>query len=267
VSDDARARLRAAWEAGDLDALTEMVLDAGPRLLDRLEPSPGLSLLDVATGSGGSVAVPAAARGMRVTACDLTDAWFATGRRRAREAGVAVDWLVADAAALPFPDRAFDRVTSTFGHMFAPDHAATGSELARVCAPGGMVGIVTWDAGSFPLTLLAAIARHLPAPPAGALSPALWGAEDHVRAMLAPHGVELVLERDVLVFEQPSLAAAVAFYEANLGPAVAARRGLGEERWPAVRSAMEAAIAAHDSGDGDRVRLELACLVAVGRRR
>jgi len=120
--DDARERNRAVWESGDWDKVAQYIAAAGPRLLDRIGGvGPGIRLLDVGTGSGGSVAIPAAQRGAEVVGADVTDAWFPAARRRAEEAGVDVEWIKADAVQMPFGSESFDVVTSTFGHMFAPD--------------------------------------------------------------------------------------------------------------------------------------------------
>ncbi len=70
---------------------------------------------------------------------DITLELLAQARQRAARAGVGVDWIEADAQDLPFPDGSFDRVISTFGSMFAPDHERAAAELVRVCATGGRV--------------------------------------------------------------------------------------------------------------------------------
>ena len=78
----ARERNRAMWEAGDWDLVAPRIEAAGPRLLDRLgELGDGVRLLDVGTGSGNSIAIPAALRGSDVVGCDITDAWFGAARR------------------------------------------------------------------------------------------------------------------------------------------------------------------------------------------
>ena len=60
-------------------------------------------MLDVAAGSG-NVAIRAAEAGADVVASDLTPEHFAAGRREARARGVELEWVEADAEALPFAD-------------------------------------------------------------------------------------------------------------------------------------------------------------------
>ena len=84
---------------------------------------PGQRVLDVAAGTG-NVAIRAAQAGASVVASDLTPESLEVGRREAERAGVTLEWVAADAEALPFPDASFDVVTSSFGVMFAPDHVA-----------------------------------------------------------------------------------------------------------------------------------------------
>ena len=125
-ANDARQRARAAWAAGDWNRFAPKISSVGQLVLDRVGVEPGVELLDVGTGSGGTVAIPAALRGARVVGLDVTPELLEHARRRAAEAGVEVEWIEGDAAELPFADASFDRVTSTFGAMFAPDHARRG---------------------------------------------------------------------------------------------------------------------------------------------
>ena len=233
---------RTVWSSGDWDAMATHVERVGPRLLDRLPSSPGTRLLDVGTGSGGSVAVPAARRGVTVTGSDITDSWFPAARHRAAAAGVDVEWVVGDAAELPFADDAFDVVTSTFGHMFAPDHAAAAGELARVCRPGGTVGLCCWTPGGKVGQMLARLGRHLPAPPEGFQPPPLWGSEPHVRALLEPLGFTLEIRRAEIVMTFPSPREQADTMERIFGPMVTAKAMLGE-RWPSVRADLDAFMA------------------------
>ena len=103
----------------------------------------GQRVLDVAAGTG-NVAIRAAEAGAQVVASDLTPENFEAGRREARARGVELEWVEADAEALPFGDGEFDVVTSSFGAMFAPDHQAVADELLRVCRPGGTIGMLNF---------------------------------------------------------------------------------------------------------------------------
>jgi SAM-dependent methyltransferase len=235
----------------------------GPQLLDRVGVEPGMELLDVGTGSGGTIAIPAARRGAVVTGVDLTPELFDDARRRAADADVEVDWVEGDAEALPFEDGRFDLVVSTFGHMFAPRHARAGAELARVCRPGGMVATTTWTPDSMVGTVLRGLAAHLPAPPSFADPPVLWGREEHVRAMLEPHGLELDFDHDAARFEYHDLDGFVSFYADNFGPLVTARAVLGE-RWPDLRAELKALFEALNSVADGSLRIESEYLVTVG---
>ena len=77
---------------------------------------------------------------------------------------------------MPFDDDSFDRVLSTFGHMFAPDHEQTAGEMKRVTRPDGRIVICCWTAEG-------AIGRMFAAT-LGATAPLAWGTEEHVRELL-----------------------------------------------------------------------------------
>ena len=270
VAENAAAEVKRAnrqvWAAGDWDEVADLIAAVGPALLDRVGIEPGIDVLDVGTGSGGSVSVPAALRGARVVGSDLTPQLLDAARRRASEAGVEVDWVEADAEALPFEDATFDRVLSTFGHMFAPRHAVAAAELVRVCRPGGIVGLCTWTPDGFGGSLFKVIGAHMPPPPDFVESPALWGSEDHVRELLEPHGLELEFDRDTVSVTHPSVEELVAFYEEKFGPIMTAKAVLGEA-WPPVRSDLVAAFETFNGSDDGSARIEGEYLVTIARKR
>jgi SAM-dependent methyltransferase len=269
LADDAVADFklgnRRTWAAGDWDEISKLIAGAGPALLDRVAIEPDVALLDVGTGSGGTVAIPAAQRGARVVGVDLTPELFDDARRRAAEAGVGVEWVAGDAESLPFADETFDRVLSSFGHMFAPRHAVAAAELARVCKPGGILGTATWTPEGGSGVLLRTVAARLPPPPDFAESPLLWGTEDHVREMLEPHGFELEFERDVVVFEFSSVEAWVDHYAENFGPIVMAKATLGDA-WPELRTALIDTFESLNLADDGGFRTEAEYLRTVGKK-
>jgi SAM-dependent methyltransferase len=135
-------------EAGDYDALRggEPRAEAAADAVLGLVPLGARSLLDVACGTGIVTRRFAAARpGTRVTGVDLTTEM--ARRAAARLPGAIV---LGDSRRLPFPDDAFDAVTSVWLlHLLAdPDDVRrVVGECARVLRPGG-VYITTVDKGA-----------------------------------------------------------------------------------------------------------------------
>ena len=227
-----RERSRATWAAGNWDDFSALIAPVGALVVDRCGLEPGMTLLDVGTGSGGNVAIPAALRGARVTGSDLTPELFVHARRRAQAAGVEIAWIEADAQELPFADASFDRVTSTFGAMFAPNHARAAAELVRVCAPAGRILMTTWVNDGFAGELFKLTGAFMPPPPAGVEPPPSWGVPEHIEETFALAGVQPTIEREMVVFAFPSAEAAVEHYVEDFGPFVTARRMLEpQQRW------------------------------------
>ena len=102
--------------------------------LEAVEPQPGQRLLDLAAGTGTS-SLPFHEAGMTVTAADLSEGMLAEGRRRHPE----LNFVQADAAALPFEDDSFDAVTISFGLRNVAAFEQALREMHRVIRPGGRV--------------------------------------------------------------------------------------------------------------------------------
>jgi demethylmenaquinone methyltransferase/2-methoxy-6-polyprenyl-1,4-benzoquinol methylase len=98
-------------------------------------------LLDVAGGTGDISfrALQAAGSGAQATVADINADMLAVGRERAREQHFRgqVEFVEANAEALPFPDRHFDAVTIAFGIRNVPRIAQGLSEMHRVLKLGG----------------------------------------------------------------------------------------------------------------------------------
>jgi ubiquinone/menaquinone biosynthesis C-methylase UbiE len=233
---EAQQQARAFWSAGDYPKAMYLIAGIGPIAVDRAGVSADDVVLDVACGSGNAT-IPAAKTGAKVTGLDITPELIEAGRANAAEAGVEIDWVEGDAQDLPFDDASFDVVLSVFGCMFAPDHAKTAAELARVLRPGGRLVVAAWiPEGNFG-RMFGTIASHMPPPPEGFQPPPLWGSEEHVRGLFEGTGLELDLEPTAVDFTAESPEAYLEEIERDLPPLVMAQRGLGPDgKWDALRA-------------------------------
>jgi ubiquinone/menaquinone biosynthesis C-methylase UbiE len=117
-------------------------------LLELVDPQPGESFLDIGTGSGGLALLAARTREVRVRGIDVAEDGIERARARAAEEELDIRFDVGDAQSLPYENGEFDVVASTFGVIFAPDHARAAGELARVCRPGGRLGLTLMPNGA-----------------------------------------------------------------------------------------------------------------------
>ncbi|MEH3142971.1 MAG: methyltransferase domain-containing protein [Mycobacterium kyogaense] len=224
-----KARHRALWASGDYPAVAaEIIPSLGPELVAACGVAAGDRVLDVAAGSGNA-ALPAAAAGAVVTASDLTPELFDQGRRIADERGVRLEWVEADAEALPFADDSFDIVMSCVGAMFAPHHQATADELLRVARPGGRIGLISWTPEGFIGHLFATMKPYAPPPPPGASPPPLWGSEEHVRALFGDRVDDLSMRRRSVRMDHCATPLEFReYWKRNYGPTIAAYRNTRE---------------------------------------
>jgi SAM-dependent methyltransferase len=257
---------RATWAAGDYAAVAQIIDEAPPRdLLAHMHIGPGDAVLDVATGTG-NVALQAAVRGAEVVGLDLTPELFAVARARTTRHEVAIEWIEGDAEDLPFEDESFDRVLSAFGVQFAPRHEVVAAELARVCRPGGRIGLVNWTPEGQIGELFSILGRYLPPPPAFASPPPLWGSEDHVHDLLGD-AVDLSFARGLNPWRFESVEAYVAFMEDFYGPMVKARHRLSTEgSWQQCREEILAMVTRRNEAADGSLLLHAEYLVAVGRK-
>ncbi|HEY7562865.1 MAG TPA: methyltransferase domain-containing protein [Gaiellaceae bacterium] len=224
----AKSADRAMWALGDYHRFArETVWGLGPVLIAACGISPGQRVLDVAAGTG-NVAIRAAEAGARVIASDLTPENFEAGRREARERGVELDWVEADAEDLPFRDGEFDVVTSSFGAIFAPGHQAVANELVRVCRPGGTIGLLTFTPEGLAAEFFELFARFGPPPAPGFLPPILWGSEAHVRELFGDRLDELRFSRDEYVERAATPQAYAELLQSTFGPLIALRAYLAD---------------------------------------
>lgn len=178
-----KARQAVVWGSAPWERMVADATDIHDDLVARLGVTPGERWLDLATGTG-AIALRAARRGAVVTGQDLAPRLIETARRLGADEGLEVVFEVGDCEELPYPDASFDVVSSAQGVIFAPDHRAVARQLARVCRPGGRIGITTWRPGGAGEEQLRLLARFSPPPPSGAGIPLDWGRPGYVTGLL-----------------------------------------------------------------------------------
>lgn len=200
ATDPLVARNRAVWTAGDFERIAAGYRPGAEAFVARLGLRQGETILDVACGTG-NLTIPAARQGAQVIGVDIAPNLLETGRRRAANEGLEIQFDEGNAEALPYADAAFDGVISMFGAMFAPRPERVASELLRVARHTGRIAMANWTPGSFVGAMLRAHTALVP-PPAGVPSTLLWGDDAMVRERLA--GARSVsLTRRTIALEYP----------------------------------------------------------------
>ena len=119
--------------------------------------------------------------------------------------------------------------------MFAPDQEQTANELARVCRPGGRIGIVAHTPEGFIGQLFKTNGKHVP-PPAGLRSPVQWGTEQRLRELFGDTIAEIRVEKRHYTFRYRSPEAYLDYWRRFYGPTMKSFEAVGE----AGRAALEA---------------------------
>ena len=113
--------------------------------LDFVGTADGNRVLDVGCGTGHlAFAVARRSGAGEVRGIDLAQPYIEHARRHNQDPRIVFD--VADACALPFPERSFDRVLSLLVLHFVPKADQAIAEMLRVTRPGGVVAAAVWDA-------------------------------------------------------------------------------------------------------------------------
>ncbi len=114
-----------------------------------LAPRAGERILDLAGGTGDLTALiaPKVGERGRVVLSDINPAMLETGRARLIDEGRVgnIDYAIANAEHLPFPDDHFDAVVIGFGLRNVTDKDQALREMARVLKPGGRAMVLEFS--------------------------------------------------------------------------------------------------------------------------
>jgi ubiquinone/menaquinone biosynthesis C-methylase UbiE len=223
--DVVKQRQQTMWASGDFHAVAALIQPVAEDLCEAVDLRADWRVLDVATGSGNA-ALAAARRGCDVVGIDYVPALLARGRRRAEAEGLDIDLVEGDAESIPFPDASFDAVVSVYGSMFAPNHEKTFAELARVCRPGGRIGLAAWTPDGFIGEMLKVVSAHVPPVP-GVASPLLWGTKAYVGSMFGDTIDGLAARERTFTFRFRSAEGFVEYFRDYYGPTLKAFEAVG----------------------------------------
>lgn len=187
--------------------------EATKELAERADLSPGLRVLDVGSGLGGSARYLAAERGCKVDGIDLTQVYVDTARSLAELVGLggSVRFRQASALALPFDDGAFDLVWTEHVQMNIADKRRFYGEIARVLAPGGRLAFhdIFQGGGGEP---------HFPVPWAGDASLSTLETAPAVRRILKDLGFRILDWADKTAYSRDWYAATLEKLEESWPP-------------------------------------------------
>ena len=192
---------------------------------------------------------------------------LAPARHAAAASGRTVRWLQANVPALPFADASFDRVLTSSGVTFVPDLLGTARELARVCRPGGVVGLCHWTAeGVAGLVLRTMASRLLGKAEGGQMRALECGSEDFVIDLFAGLGedVNVELERVEVLVEFESSHDYVRLLADHVRPLVDIKRPLSPRAcWEDFAAEMTSLLEPVNETPGAGWTAYQECLVAV----
>jgi ubiquinone/menaquinone biosynthesis C-methylase UbiE len=253
------------WGQGDYSVISRQLAEAARVLCDACAVSAGQEVLDVGAGDG-NFALACAREGASVVASDISPGMVERGRARAEAEGYEIEWLEADAEALPFEDGRFDCVGSVFGAFLAPRPEVAARELFRVVRPGGVVGLTAWTPGGV-MARQFAIGRSFAPPDPDAPRSEEWGDEATARERVGPHAAHIDFERHALTWRGESAEAFAEEFIASAPTTSAARQALPPERFEELRTQLTEFMVGENVASDGSLLIEAEYAVIIARKR
>ena len=246
--------------------------DVTRALVEYAQPTPGMQVLDLASGMGEpaiSLALRVGPQG-HVTALDLSADLLEVAAQRAQERGLAnLTTKQADAHSLPFPDNSFVLATSRFGVMFFRDPELAFHELLRVLRPHARACFLAWGPSDQPYwaTTIGVVHRAVGGPllPSGADPFRFADPGSLSRTMQAAGFREVTAESRTIPWTWPGPVEEI--WEQFRTTSVICRpllERVPEGVWPKIHEEVHAAIRPYF--DGEKVAFGASVVLASGRK-
>jgi ubiquinone/menaquinone biosynthesis C-methylase UbiE len=167
------------WALGSYNEIAVHLLPVSAHLVSLCNISSDEHVLDVGCGIGNTAITAKRMTGVKkVTGIDITPELLVQAREQASIAEIGkdeIDWKEANVENLPFDDKVFDVVLSSFGHMFAPHPEIAIKEMLRVTKPGGRIAFSTWPSELVNGKLFDVMAKYIISSSNSSASPSQWG--------------------------------------------------------------------------------------------
>ncbi|MEO8092144.1 MAG: methyltransferase domain-containing protein [bacterium] len=197
-------RMSSAWER-EREFMRESTAAIRERLIERVDPQPGETLLEVAAGTGdtGLIAAERVGPHGRLISTDFAPGMVQATRSEGERLGLTnAEYRQLDAERMDLEDSSVDGVLCRWGYMLMADPAAALAETRRVLRDGGRLAFAVWTTpdrnpwAAIPGMTMVELG-HIPPPEPGA--PGIFALADQARidelvrgAGFADHSIEEV---------------------------------------------------------------------------
>jgi len=248
-----------AWEARR-DRLFENTRSVSEWLVDRVDPRPAQTVLEVTAGPGETGFLAASRIGPKghLISSDFVPAMVEAERRGAAERHLDnVECRLIDAQQIDLPDDSVDGVLSRFGLMLVPEPERALREIRRVLRPHGRCAYATWgppDRNPWLFLLVKALRENGHAPPGDPFAPggvfSLATAESNHELAAAAGFTDLTIDEitGTMRFADPD--DYWSFNVAVAGPIADLVASLSDEQLATVRATLDPSLAPFERDGG-----------------
>jgi SAM-dependent methyltransferase len=241
-------RMAARWDRRR-NLLQASTREISEWLVDRLDPGPGQTILELAAGTGetGFLVAARLGAGGRLISSDRSPNMVEAARRAGDELGLTnVEYRVLDAERIDLDDGSVDGVLSRFGYVLKGDPPPALREVRRVLRDGGRFAFSVWAERernpwmTVPAAVMVDLGHMEPRRPDRGDPFAVRSAE-HTRKLLADAGfAESEVDELPMQYRFADADELWAFASELRGPIALAIERLGDAEQAAVRAELEA---------------------------